>query len=369
MPNSIRLQDVADLAGVSIGTASQALNNRPSVATDTRARVIDAARTLGYPVKYRAESATPDVEVIGMLTKHDYGYPPNINPFYSQVQAGVENECRRQNISLMYANIEVDTVNRPITWPPMLSEERIDGLLLVGTFIKDTVGILRRRLDIPIVLIDAYAPGLPYDSVLIDNDSGTRTAIDHLWQLGHRRIGLIGTNPNSPPSLLERRESFQRLLQIRGLSEGYIEDSELTQESGYEALKRLLSRAPDVTAVFAAADIVALGALSAARDLDINIPRRVSVIGFDNIELASVVTPALTTIHVHKTWMGSIGVRQLLYRAKEPLQPKITIAVSTKLVERDSVGAAPATATDLSEIALAETDGHHLASSHKKGEF
>lgn len=369
MPNTIRLQDVADLAGVSIGTASQALNNRPSVATDTRARVVDAARTLGYPIKYRTESAAPDVEVIGMLTKHDYGYPPNINPFYSQVQAGVESECRRQNISLMYANIEVDAVNHPITWPPMLSEERIDGLLLVGTFIRDTVGILRRRLDIPIVLIDAYAPGLPYDSVLIDNDLGTRTAVDHLWQLGHRRIGLLGTNPNSPPSLLERRKSFQRLMRARGLSEDYIEDSELTQDSGYEALKRLVNRAPDVTAVFAAADIIALGALSAARELDINIPQQLSVMGFDNIDLASVVTPALTTIHVHKTWMGALGVRQLLYRVEEPLQPQITIAVSTKLVERDSVGQVPAPATHLSEIGSAETNGHYLASSQKKGEF
>lgn len=339
MPTGVRLQDVADLAGVSIGTASQALNNRPNVATDTRARVVDAARTLGYPIRYRAESAQPELEVIGMLTKHDYGYPPNINPFYSHIQAGVENECRRQGISLMYANIEVDSANHPIAWPPMLSEERIDGLLLVGTFIEHTMGILKRRLDLPIVLIDAYAPNLPYDSVVIDNDLGTRMAVHHLCQLGHRRIGLVGTNTKSPPSLRERRESFCRLMQTGGLSEAYIEDSELTQDSGYEALKRLLSRAPDVTAVFAAADIVALGALSAARDLGIEVPQQLSIMGFDNIELASVVTPALTTVHVHKTWMGALGVRQLLYRAEEPLQPKITISVSTRLVERDSVGA------------------------------
>lgn len=338
MSSAVRLQDVADLAGVSIGTASQALNNRPNVATDTRARVIDAARSLGYPIKYQATPEESGIEVIGMLTKHDYGYPPNINPFYSHVQAGVENECRRQNISLMYANIEVDSANHPIAWPAMLSEERIDGLLLVGTFIEDTVGILRRRLDLPIVLIDAYAPNLTYDSVLIDNDMGTRIAVDHLRTLGHENIGLIGTNPKSPPSLRERRESFQRLLYAQGLSDAYIEDSELTQNSGYEALKRLIRRAPETTAVFAAADIVALGALSAARDLGIRVPQELSIIGFDNIDLASVVTPALTTVHVHKTWMGSLGVRQLIYRAEQPMQPRITISVSTKLVERASVG-------------------------------
>ncbi len=337
MASGVRLQDVADLAGVSIGTASQALNNKPSVASATRARVIDAARTLGYPVSNGRIDTTPEIEVIGMLTKHDFGYPPNINAFYSHVQAGVENECRKQNISLMYANIEVDSANHPIAWPPMLSEERINGLLLVGTFIEDTVGILKRRLDMPIVLIDAYAPDLPYDSVLIDNDMGSRTAIEHLIQLGHRKIGLIGTNPNSPPSLRERRASFRRLMQQHKLPETYIEESEVTEGSGYSSLKRLLRRSPEVTAVFAAADLVALGALRAARDLGIDVPTELSIIGFDNIDLSSVVTPRLTTVHVHKTWMGSFGVRQLLDRAAEPEQPNITISVATKLVERDSV--------------------------------
>lgn len=342
MPNGVRLQDVADLAGVSIGTASQALNNRPNVATDTRARVIDAARTLGYPIKPRSAVERSEIEVIGMLMKHDFGYPPNINAFYSHVQAGVENECRRQNISLMYANIEVDSANHPIAWPPMLSEERIDGLLLVGTFIEDTVGILRSRLDLPIVLVDAYAPNLPYDSVLIDNHIGTVSAVQHLHSLGHTKIGLLGTNPGSPPSLRERRAAFCEALQQRALSETYIEDSDLTQDSGYDGLKRLLERAPEVTAVFAAADLVALGALTAARDLKIRVPEDLSIIGFDDIDLASVVTPTLTTVHVHKSWIGSLGVRQLIYRALDPTQPKITISVSTRLVERDSVCAPPA---------------------------
>ena len=340
MPNGVRLQDVAELARVSIGTASQALNNRPNVAPETRARVVDAAKTLGYPIKRRTEPLVAGLEVIGMLMKHDFGYPPSINPFYSHVQAGIENACRRQNASLMFASIEVDSSNRPVAWPPMLSEERIDGLLLVGTVIEDTVGILKRRLDMPIVLIDAYAPNLPYDSIVIDNDTGTRSAVEHLIQLGHRRIGLVGTNPESPPSLGERRACFRSSMRKHGLSEAYIEDSELTQDSGCESLKRLLERAPEVTAVFAAADIVAIGALNAARDLGVEVPSDLSVIGFDNIDLAGMVTPALTTVHVPKTWLGTLGVKQLLHRVAEPLRPKVTISVATKLIERDSVGPA-----------------------------
>ena len=88
MPNSVKLQDVANLAGVSIGTASQALNNRPSVASATRSRVLDATKSLGYPIKPVADfKPFADVGVIGLLTKHDYGLPPDVSPFYSHIQA------------------------------------------------------------------------------------------------------------------------------------------------------------------------------------------------------------------------------------------------------------------------------------------
>ena len=338
MSNGVRLQDVADLAGVSIGTASQALNNRPNVADETRVRVVEAARTLGYPIKHRPEQVASGLEVIGMLTKHDFGYPPSINPFYSVVQAGVEDECRKQGLSLMYANVEVDGSNHPVVWPAMLSEARIDGLLLVGTFIENTVDTLRRRLDMPIVLIDAYAPNLPYDSVLIDNETGTCSAVEHLIQLGHRHIGLIGTNPASPPSVLERRVSFSRLMGRHGLSDAYIEDSEITLPSGNTSLRSLLQRAPEVTAVLACADLVAVGALNAARNLGLTVPQDLSIVGFDNIDLAGVVTPALTTVHVHKTWMGILGVRQLIARSLNPEQPKTTMLLTTNLIVRDSAG-------------------------------
>ena len=111
MSNSVTLRDVAQLAGVSIGTASQALNNRPNVAPETRSRVVDAAMSLGYPVKESASESQRPLEVIGLLVKHDFGLPPEVNPFYAYIQAGVERACQSLNLSLMYANIEVDPSN------------------------------------------------------------------------------------------------------------------------------------------------------------------------------------------------------------------------------------------------------------------
>jgi LacI family transcriptional regulator len=112
MSNSITLRDVATQAGVSMGTASQALNNRSNVAPETRRRVVDAAVALGYPLKEAVSNGgSASLSVIGILTKHDLGLPIEISPFYSYVQAGVESECRRRNISLMYASVEVDSTS------------------------------------------------------------------------------------------------------------------------------------------------------------------------------------------------------------------------------------------------------------------
>lgn len=338
MPKSVKLQDVAQLAGVSIGTASQAMNNRPSVAPATRSRVLDAAQSLGYhPLKSARGESGADVSVIGLLTKHDLGFPISINPFYSHIQAGIESECRKQQLNLMFANVEVDPSNHPLEWPAMIQDAHVDGLLLAGAFIEHTVGSLHRRLDIPIVLVDSYAKSPQFDSVLIDNTHGTALAVNHLLDLGHTNIGLVGTNPDSPPGVLERRLEFCRILQSRGLSTEYIEDSCIVQESGHDAVQALMLRAPQVTAVFAAADIAAIGTIQGLLDLGLRVPEDVSVIGFDNIDGAAYVTPGLTTVHVHKTWMGVISVRQLLARAQHPEQPKVTISVATELVVRDSV--------------------------------
>lgn len=339
MASSVTLRDVAKLAGVSIGTASQALNNRPSVAPDTRARVIDAARSLGYPVRDPAFSAGTDhPDVIGMITKHDLGYPVEVNPFYSYIQLGVEAECRRHQISLMYASIEVDPSNHPIVWPPMVNEQHVDGLVLAGTFIEETADLFQRRIDVPIVLVDSYAPNLPFDGIVIDNTPSAVTAIEYLIEHGHTKIGLIGWNEQSPPSVNERQIGYRQALHKHGIPDVYIQPSGLNRKAGHDGLQGLLRHSPEVTAVFACNDLSALGVLSAAREMGIGVPGDLSVIGFDNIDMAREIVPPLTTVHVYKTWMGVLGVRRLLERIQDPGQPKVTLTLGTQLVIRESVG-------------------------------
>lgn len=337
---SITLQDVAKLAGVSVGTASQALNNNPKVTEETRSRVIDAARTLGYVFKERQNPVAPresPVSVIGVLSKHDVGDVSLVNPFYSHVIAGIEAECRKQGISLMISSIEVDLQNRPVEWPAMLEKRMVDGIIFIGTQVEDTAHAVRQRLDVPIVLVDSYAPNLNFDSVLTDNFTGAQMAVQHLIDLGHRHIGLIGSKENSVPSIAERRQAYIQTLQAAGIfNENYIYNSELYRPGAHEGAVVLMQKYPEITAFFACNDDTAAGVIAAAVDLGKKVPRDISVVGFDNIALAGELAPPLTTVHIHKNWMGILGVRYLLERAEHPEKPKSTTFISTQLVVRKS---------------------------------
>lgn len=348
MASTATLRDVARLAGVSIGTASQALNNRPSVLPETRERVLKAAQSLGYTGPVNQVERRPLVSTIGMLTKHDYGPPPESNVFFSHVQAGVEMECRAHKINLMFSAIEVDQSNRPIEWPRMIDDRQIDGLLLIGANIDAVAHGLRRKLGTPIVLVDSYAPGYNFDSVLIDNTGGATQAVNHLIDCGHRHIGLIGSNPNSPPDILERREAYRRALRARGIEREYIEDGLMEQADGYRATRRLLERAPEVTALFVTNDDTALGVMNAARDMGLRVPDDLSIVGFDDVDVAREMRPALTTVHVYKTWLGRLAVQRLIQRAQSPDQPRIVVTVATHLVEREST--APCRAVQSREV-------------------
>ncbi len=337
---TVTLNQVAKLAGVSMGTASQALNNNSKVSPETRSRVLDAARTLGYPIKANNGNGVvrTSISVVGMVAKHDVDAPAMVNPFYSHIYSGVEAECRRRGLSLMYSDIEVGESNHPIGWPVMLEKQHIDGLILVGTFIEDTLGFIEERVkNFPTVLIDSYAKRLSFDSVLTSNFQGAEQAIEHLVGLGHTCIGLVGSYVSSPPSILERREGVVQTLKRLGLyNERYIEDSDLFRAAGHDATLRLLRRCPEVTAIMACNDDTATGVYQAGRELQLKIPEDLSVVGFDNINLSSELTPPLTTIHVHKAWMGVLGVQLLLERAQYPEKPQVNVLVSTRLLVRES---------------------------------
>jgi LacI family transcriptional regulator len=333
-----KLQDVADLAGVSIGTASQALNHKASVSPETREIVFRAANQLGYELPSRTViQSDKEISTVGALVKAHVGQSVLIDPFYSAVLRGAEQECKRHNLNLLYSTLPVDDRSRVVEWPHLISDQQPNGWLILGAFAQETVLELEQRLTPPVVLVDTYAPDSSYDMVVTDYVTGAYDAVIYLVNQGHQHIGLIGSTTEGHPSIQQRREGYLRALADCEIEHTYLEDSSLQSEAVFHATQRLLKRAPQITAIFACNDDVGMAVMRAATDLGRRIPDELSVMGFGDTDPASEVIPPLTTMFVDKMLMGGLGVRQLLERKQNPRSVPFTIVLGTRLVERKSV--------------------------------
>lgn len=343
MPSNDRvtMAEIAEQSGVSLSTVSLVLRDKPGVGDETRQRVLDVAKELGYILKSPMSPYGPSLTNIGLILKAEPGRIPQSNQFYSHVLAGIEESCRKRQINLLYAAMTVDEDSHPLELPRILTEDDVaDGLLLVGAFLNETLAQVVQRRSTPVVLVDAYALADAYDSVVSDNFAGAYQAASYLIERGHRHIGLVGGHPQAYPSIRERQSGYMRALKDRGIPDRYLGRCHVIDANEVaEATSDLLRRNPQITALFAVNDESALTAMDVAQDLGRRVPDDLSIIGFDNIDLAGCVTPALTTMHVDKVGMGRLAVHLLINRVNHPDASPVTATVRPQLVVRDSVRA------------------------------
>jgi LacI family transcriptional regulator len=314
------------------------LRNRPGVSDETRARVIGVAEKIGYQVKpILTGSRNGRLQTIGMVVKTEPNLPARANPFYSHVIIGVEDACRNNGIDLLLSTMPVDDKNRPLGVPQLLTRGVADGLLMVGTFVDETITSAVGRKTSPIILVDAYAKTDIFDAVVSDNFQAAWQAVDYLIDRGHRHIGLIGSEPDAYPSIKQRRGGYLRALREHGISDVYCADFNLMVESGYEATKELLKKQPQITALFAVNDKVALAAMNAAMDAGKRVPDDISIFGYDDVDLAGNAKPPLTTMHVDTVAMGRAAVQLIMNRLEHPDSARVTLTIHPTLVERESV--------------------------------
>jgi LacI family transcriptional regulator len=328
----VTIKDIAKLAGVSQSTVSKCLNDRPDVSPETKARVNKLAREFNFtPHAFGKALKRKTSENVGVLFCRDL-HSLSSNPFYSLVLEGIEGELTLNNYNLV---LQIITENTKDELPKMVREHQVDGLILVGTF-RDSYLDRILNINMPIVLID---PKQTYDNlchVLIDNEDGAFQAAKYLLDHGHTRIGFISGDP-ARLSFRQRYNGYVKALKYNKIPI----DNEIIRtgglENGYDHVKYLLEK-KQISAIFSANDINAIYGYQAIYDMKLRIPDDISIIGFDDIDLARISSPPLTTVRVHKQDLGSIGVRNLLRLMHNDAEKPATIIVPTKLVERESVG-------------------------------
>ena len=335
MANKVTISEIAQDCSVSPATVSLVLNNKPGISDETRARVWEAARNLGYLSPATNRRARP-LKTIGMVVKTEPGLLPPANPFYSQVIAGVADACQGMGVNLLFAMLPVDRNNHPINVPPLMENSELDGLLMVGTFVDQTIHTILGQCNPPIVLVDGYSDTESYDVVVSDNFGAAYQAVEYLIKNGHRYIGLVGSEEICYPSLQERRNGYLRALKANEISQNYLADFNINRSQGEEETIKLLTQNPQITAVFCVNDNVALGALRAAKKLGRSVPGDLSIMGYDDTYLATSISPNLSTMRVDTRVMGRAAVHLLALRMEKPDAVRSTFMIHPELVVRES---------------------------------
>ncbi|MDZ4375513.1 MAG: LacI family DNA-binding transcriptional regulator [Phenylobacterium sp.] len=302
------IQDVARSAGVSTATVSRVLSAPERVADATRARVLAAVDTLGYSPNVAAKMLRT------LRTEKILVSVPDIsNPFFSQVIRGVEEAASAAGYSVLLGDTR-DEPEREDQYAAMLRRKEADGLIFLGHRLPDALAEMAASLGpgAPIVNGCEYSPALAVSSAHIDNEQAAAEAMAHLYDLGHRRIGVI-TGPLASPLSRDRLAGVRAAAEAVGAEPGLsVFTGDFSVEAGAALSRELLTRAQPPTALFCFSDEMAMGALSAARGLGLACPRDVSVVGFDDIRYAAFLDPPLTTVSQPMAEIGHQTVRLLL---------------------------------------------------------
>jgi LacI family transcriptional regulator len=331
MKRRITIEDVALAAGVSRQTVSRAMNSKGEISPDTLQRVMHAVEVLGYrPSGVARGLATRHTRTIGLVV------PDITNPFFPEVARGVQDIARSQDYSVFLCNTD-ESPQEELQALNSLAAQPVDGIILCGSRInEDDLGAFADRYR-PLVMLNRSLQRPGVSSILVDNHQGAKLVVNYLADHGHTAIGMLA-GPVTSPSSTQRVEGFCQAMAARNLPT--FEDSILfgppTIEGGHEAARLLLTRHPQVTALFAYNDLSALGAIQACRDLGRLVPAECAIIGFDDVRLAAMVSPALTSVRVDKYYLGQQAMIRLLAMFDEPEAVFPPVQVDVQLVVRES---------------------------------
>lgn len=330
---TVTIKQVAKLAGVSVATVSYTLNNDPRITPETRERVLAAVRELDYhPNSWAQGLARQHADIVGLLMPG----PRNSDPFLLEFISGVMDVTAERQVGLLLLHPGHDHDDLPRE----LLRRRVGGVMVLESQAVDPRVEWLLKRGIPFVLFGRCLNEGVRHWIDVDNAAGARMAVEHLVQLGHRRIGFISA-PLKYMFAQFRLEGYQQGLAAHALplDSTLVVEGKLTEESGYMAARQLLILSEPPTAILAASDLMATGALRAIKEAGLRVPDHVSVVGFDGTQVSAYTDPPLTTVRQPVYDIGRLAAGMLLDVAADPNTESRGELIQPSLVVRRSCGA------------------------------
>lgn len=325
------IRDVAELAGVHPSTVSRVINDDSRISEKTKNKVLSIIKKLGY---------TPNAIARGLKTKRTYTLgmliPDITNPFFAEIARGVEDAANANGFNIILCNTD-DKLKKERIYLEILKGKRVDGLILGTAHIKDKSILELEKKKFPYILVSRNIEKLNKNCIIVDDVAGGIMVTEYLIKLGHRRIAHI-TGPLKTRSALNRLKGYKLTLKKYEIEyrDELVGEGDFRIKGGYQVMKRFLKLAEPPTAIFAANDLLALGAMQAVQKKKYHIPEDFCIIGFDDIRLASFVYPPLTTIRQPMLEMGALAVKMLLKIIEEGEFNQRKIVLKPKLIIRES---------------------------------
>jgi LacI family transcriptional regulator len=327
----VTMRDVARKAGVSVKTVSRVVNDQSEVAEETRQRVLGAIDELGYrPSKLARALVTQHTDTVGLILGDI------TNPFFLEFSRGVMDVAQAHGYSVFVCNSDGKQPTQTLALNTLV-DHAVDGIIIFPAYeSEDAMKAFANHYQ-PVVVVGRFFEHPGIGLVLMKSYQGARLAVDYLVSRGHTAIGMIAGSA-TPLSLMQRVEGFRDGLKDCGLPvvDEWILPGDPVLEHGVKAARQLLTEHPQVTAIFAYNDLLALGAIQACKKLGRRVPDDCAIVGFDDIQFASMVSPALTTVYVDKYKLGQQSMIRLLEMLEDPGNSFDPIYVDVVLMVRES---------------------------------
>ncbi|OFI06161.1 catabolite control protein A [Clostridium acetireducens DSM 10703] len=325
------IKDVAKEAGVSIATVSRVLNDIDVVNEETKKKVLKAIDKLGYRPNIVARSLkTQKTKTVGIII------PDISSQFYPEIVRGAEDVANIYDYNIMLCNTDLD-LEKEMEYLKVLKEKMVDGVLYMSNSLEKNIIELINQLEMPLVLVETTDKEKMFPSVTIDNKKAAYDAVEYLIKKGNRKIAYIGTPEIAVNASALRYMGYKEALQKNNIeiNEDIIYFSGMKARHGYEGVNTILNKTC-IDAVFCTSDEIAMGAINALRDRNMDVPSEVEVIGFDNIYASSIFYPKLTTVSQPMYDMGSVGMRMLIKIINKERIEKQHYVLSHEIIVRNS---------------------------------